>query len=126
MKASEAVILWSPDLYARTPELRGVVHVRKFGHYDDAAHGDLYRAHFYKAGACMTDIRRATGNAALCYLFIQFNTMVVRDGIDPIVAHNALMGIEEYAAAVSPEIAKKLTPRIMRTPTETNAEPVNQ
>lgn len=42
--------------------------------------------------------------AALAQVFIHFNTLVVRDGIDPQTAHRAFLGIDEYREAVSPEI----------------------
>jgi hypothetical protein len=39
----------------------------------------------------------------LLAMFILFNTLVVRDGIDPNRAHRAFLAIEEYRLAVSPD-----------------------
>lgn len=41
----------------------------------------------------------------LASLFIRFHSMVVRGGIDPIVAHEAFLGVDEYRAAISPDIS---------------------
>ncbi len=48
--------------------------------------------------------RTAGRDQVLASLFIQFNTLVVRDGIDPQTAHRAFLGIDEYREAVAPEI----------------------
>ena len=36
-------------------------------------------------------------------MFILFNTLVVRDGINPKAAHAAFLEIDEYRMAISPE-----------------------
>lgn len=37
-------------------------------------------------------------------LFVDFHTIVVRDGIDPSVAHEAFLAIDEYTMTISPDI----------------------
>ena len=37
-------------------------------------------------------------------MFILFNTLVFRDGINPKAAHAAFLEIDEYRMAISPEI----------------------
>ena len=39
----------------------------------------------------------------LLSIFVLFNTLVVRDGIDPSVAHKAFLEIDEYRRAISPD-----------------------
>jgi hypothetical protein len=40
----------------------------------------------------------------LLSLFVLFNTLVIRDGIDPNRAHEAFLAIDEYRQTISPEI----------------------
>ena len=40
----------------------------------------------------------------LAMLFIEFNAMIVRDGIDPQEAHHAFLAIDEYREAIAPDI----------------------
>jgi len=40
----------------------------------------------------------------LAMLFIEFNAMVVRDGINPQIAHKAFLAIDEYRDAIAPDI----------------------
>jgi hypothetical protein len=46
----------------------------------------------------------ASDEFLIAMTFIHFHTMVVRDGIDPQVAHKELLKIDEYRKATSPEI----------------------
>ena len=58
----------------------------------------------YTGGAAWTQWRETTGSALLARLFIEFNTIVVRDGIDPQVAHAAFLTIDEYADTVAKDV----------------------
>jgi hypothetical protein len=40
---------------------------------------------------------------AVFSLFVLFNTVVVRDGIDPLSAHKAMLAIDEYRQTISPD-----------------------
>lgn len=40
----------------------------------------------------------------LLALFVQFNTMVVRDGVDPLTAHRALLRVDAYRKTISPDM----------------------
>jgi hypothetical protein len=40
----------------------------------------------------------------LLAMFILFNTVVVRDGIDPQAAHRAFLAIDEYRQRISPDM----------------------
>lgn len=42
--------------------------------------------------------------AAVLRIFLEFHTMVVRDGIDPQRAHREFLKIDAYARAIAPDI----------------------
>jgi hypothetical protein len=44
------------------------------------------------------------GWQAVAMTFIEFNTIVARDGIDPKTAHEAFLAIDEYAERISPDM----------------------
>ena len=54
-------------------------------------------------GACMGEWKDRTPDNQLANLFVMFNTLTVRDGIDPQVAHKAFLAIPEYCRAISPD-----------------------
>ncbi|MCP1970828.1 hypothetical protein [Bradyrhizobium elkanii] len=89
MKACEAVIAWTPawkdDVNA------GIVDVFQLG----APIPIRYRR---TAGAAFVPVQQLRGMTAVARLFIDFNTLVVRDGIDPQRAHTAFMKVDEYVA----------------------------
>lgn len=94
--ASETVIAWTPSWWKSKAETRGKVSlvprpprsaVDPFAMWEYAASPDL------------------THTGVIAALFIRFNTLVVRDGINPKVAHAAFLGIDEYRAAIAPDIA---------------------
>jgi hypothetical protein len=43
------------------------------------------------------------GNDKLLAMFILFNTIVVRDGVDVAAAHQAFLKIDEYRQTISPD-----------------------
>ena len=53
-------------------------------------------------GACETRLHRMTEAQRAAMLFITFNTIVVRDGVDVQAAHRAFLAIDEYRALISP------------------------
>jgi hypothetical protein len=52
-------------------------------------------------GACLFRGRREMEWVAR--VFIIFNTLVVRDGLDPLVVHRAFLNLKEYRERVSPD-----------------------
>ena len=56
------------------------------------------------AGACYPQIREMTEDRRNCQLFIDFNTIVVGDGVDVQAAHRAFLEIDEYRSLISPDI----------------------
>ena len=93
--AVDTVIAWTPVDWNDRYDTHGQVRLAPRPPYDAVK---PYAFWLYS-----TD-RAESREAVLADLFIRFNTMVVRDGIDPKVAHTALLGIDEYREAVSPEI----------------------
>jgi hypothetical protein len=43
------------------------------------------------------------GDQSALRLFIEFHTLVVRDGIDPQAAHEAFLAVDEYRDLISPD-----------------------
>ena len=60
-----------------------------------------YRA---TAGAAFAFVQKMTGADAERMLFIDFHTLVVRDGVDPKQAHAEFLKIDEYRWSISPDI----------------------
>jgi hypothetical protein len=58
------------------------------------------RVYMFPAGS----FAEATDAERVAMLFNAFHTMAVRDGIDPQLAHEALLQLAEYRWAISPDI----------------------
>lgn len=93
--AVDTVIAWTPATWSGRYQTHGQVAlaprppraaVKPFAMWDYATDRDASRAE------------------VLASVFRRFHTMVVRDGIDPQVAHRAMLAIDEYRDAVSPEL----------------------
>jgi hypothetical protein len=54
-------------------------------------------------GACFMRWGEFTEDQRQKALFVVFHTMVVRDEVDPSVAHDALMVIDEYRELIAPD-----------------------
>lgn len=94
MKASEALIAWTP----------GESHKVKVGPLLRDGTPDWTVGYDFTGGAAYTARRKMVGDAADRMLFIEFHTLVVRDGIDPQAAHREFLKIDEYAEAIAPDI----------------------
>jgi len=60
---------------------------------------------FYTIGAVFTSRDRLRGAKSVAQVMLDFNTLVVRDGIDPQVAHLEFMKIDEYVGHISRDIS---------------------
>jgi hypothetical protein len=101
MKAREAVIAYTPSDWTGSYEATiGKVEVGLYlpGHVQWS---DRYA---FVVGAAFPSIRELRGSDAIAQLFVDFHTAVVRDGIDPQVAHQAFLVIDEYAESIAPDI----------------------
>jgi hypothetical protein len=100
MKASDADILWVPA-YDKGPDA-GDICLRHQGTHDR----DEYPHHMWMPVADAFDLgckEPKTRAEQLLSMFILFNTVTVRDGIDVKKAHKVFLGIDEYRHAISPD-----------------------
>lgn len=58
----------------------------------------------FTSGCCYVERHRMTTAMKVAMMFIDFHTIVVRDGIDPQLAHRAFLNIREYRLRISPDI----------------------
>lgn len=93
--AKECAYWWLPG----NPEC---VFVR--GHPVDESCYELKRQGWFDAGACWPGTHKLDKRGLERRLLLDFNTMVVRDGISPRAAHAAFIQIHEYARVVSPDV----------------------
>jgi hypothetical protein len=99
-KMTEADVLWVPA-YAKAPDA-GDICVRRHGTH----HRPEYPKHMWMpvANAFNFGCKKAkTENEKLLSMFILFNTITVRDGIDVKKAHDAFLAIDEYRQTISPD-----------------------
>jgi hypothetical protein len=55
-------------------------------------------------GCCELARQKFSLEAKVMMMFIDFHTLVVRDGIDPAAAHREFLKIDEYRRRISPDI----------------------
>lgn len=101
MKAAEALIAWTP-----TDERHPTAGQVKVGRLlTGADHRDWTHPFSMTGGAANVHWRELAGCEAAAAVFVEFTTLVVRDGLNPNDVHMAFLAIEEYASRVSPELA---------------------
>jgi hypothetical protein len=100
MKACEALIAWTPACETDNPTCGQV----KVGPVIREHPRDWTEGYSSTGGAAYTRVRNLRGAASVAQIFIDFHSMVVRDGIDPKVAHRAFLEIDEYAECISNDI----------------------
>ena len=57
----------------------------------------------YTGGAAHMEVRKLTGGAACIYVLNLFNTLVIRDCMEPRAVHTALCKIREFAESINLE-----------------------
>ena len=62
------------------------------------------RDYLMTGGACYTHVREASREMQKAFLFIDFNTIVVRDRVPVDAAHEAFLKIDEYRWSISPDM----------------------
>ena len=55
-------------------------------------------------GACFLGLRKKSDLERKLMMFIDFNSIVVRDKVDVQVAHRAFLAIDEYRRLISPDM----------------------
>ena len=102
MKAKDALVAWTPDTPAFAGmATRGMVRVGPLVGEDE---GDWTWNFACTGGAAFTDRRKLTGWRAVAMMMIEFHTLVVGGYIDPQVAHEAFLAIDEYRRRIAPDI----------------------
>lgn len=102
MRATKAMIAYTPTFWLDGPKskTRGQVQI---GPLLNAGDADWTKPYAFTVGAKDIARRHYPPDRSRAALFIDFHTMVVRDGIDPQVAHRAFLLIDEYRNAISPD-----------------------
>lgn len=59
----------------------------------------------FTGGSCFLDLKTRPEIEQVMQIFIDFHTIVVRDGIDPNAAHREFLKIDEYRERISPDIS---------------------
>jgi hypothetical protein len=98
MKITEADVVWTRAT-EDAPEA-GSVRVERHGSGWKRTRGDSWMP-----AANAFDFYRGKDDPTtqLLSLFVLFNTLVIRDGIDPARAHEAFLAIDEYRRTISPD-----------------------
>lgn len=93
------MVAWNPaEGHARGPS--GSVLVGPWP--DRTRWSDRY---LFTTGCCEIPRHQFTIDQKIAQLFIDFHTLVVRDGVDPQVAHREFLKIEEYRRRISSDIS---------------------
>jgi len=66
----------------------------------------------FVTGCCEVDRHDMPLHGKAMMMFIDFHTLVVRDGIEPQAAHREFLKIEEYRKRISPDIGGPAGPAI--------------
>lgn len=99
MKQSDAIIAWTPVRWADLrPDTAGQVAVLPFPDTAGAA-----KRFMMSSGASSSGLHALPEEARIARLFIDFQTLVVRDGLDPQAVHAAFLAIDEYRFRIAPD-----------------------
>ena len=99
MKLIEAIIAWTPARWAELkPDTAGQVAVFALPDVEGQA-----KHYMMRAGGSSSGLRTLSEDARVARLFIDFQTLVVRGGIDPQTAHRAFLAIDEYRYRIAPD-----------------------
>lgn len=107
MKAKDALIAWNPAHLTDKARSTDVA----VGTLLEMGQRDWTAPYLLTGGAAEVSWRQMEGDLMRARLFIEFHTLVVRDGIDPMAAHEAFMAIDEYRASISPDTTPDLEQR---------------
>jgi hypothetical protein len=102
MKAKDADVVWVPRYKGQKSAHVGEVRVEHhYSRWQDYPGGNSWMPVTYLDGgekAPRGELRKLLG------IFIMFNSLVVRDGINPKRVHEAFLMIDEYRRTISPDI----------------------
>ncbi|MBH0239473.1 hypothetical protein [Methylobrevis albus] len=102
MKAKETIIAWTPNTeHYNSYATKGLV---KVGPLIADGMPDWTSGYRMTGGAAYINIRSIEGWQAKAMVLTEFVTIVVRDLVDPAVAHRAFIEIDEYAEIIAEDI----------------------
>ncbi len=104
MKASEALIAWTPAHYGPSDRRTAPAGSIKIGYIIGEDERDWSEPYPMTGGAAYAHVRELKGDAAALQLFLDWHAIVVRDGVDPQKAHEEFLKIDEYAQYIAPDI----------------------
>jgi hypothetical protein len=96
MKMDNADVIWTPGT--------ALCRVEAHGSHWQRTKGDRWVT--ATSMGEMGEYQNKSENDKLLAMFILFNTIVVRDGIDVLAAHTAFLAIDEYRETISPDSPK--------------------
>lgn len=105
MKMTDADVIWTP--VQEGGENAGQVRVERHASGWVRTRGDRWMMAANAWDFCWNEKERANmkkPEMQKLSMFILFNTLVVRDGIDPQMAHSAFLRIKEYREMISPDM----------------------
>jgi hypothetical protein len=114
MKMHEALIAWTPT-WSSNDKTKGQVKVGPLVAEGEADWTDPFAC---TGGAAWIPSRALRGDESLINALLHFHSLVVRDGIDPQVAHQAFLAVDEYAEAIGEDIGGARPSMFATTPEE--------
>lgn len=100
MKASEALIAWTPPSWDHKDSAGKV----KVGPLLSEGDADWTMPYSHTGGAAYVHRRELTGDRAVMMTFIDYHTLVYGDGMDPKAVHDAFLVIDEFAEHIAPDL----------------------
>jgi hypothetical protein len=90
------MICWTP-LQVESEAAGEIIVVRHGTH--------VSKRYLFSTGVCFTEQTSMAHEQQVLQMFLDFHTIVVRDGIDPQDAHREFLKIREYRRRISPDIS---------------------
>jgi hypothetical protein len=100
MKAHEALIAWTPVDTPDAEDTDGKIVVGDIPY----STFDWTQRFVATGGAAVPGRQDLRGDALKVALFLEFLEIVVRDGLDPQLVHEAFLVIDEYAESIAPDV----------------------
>ena len=113
MKMTEADVVWTP--IGAGADTAGSIRVECHGSGWQRTNGDLWRP-ATSLGAYGNVPTKSDRERQLLAMFILFNTIVVRDGVDVDKAHQAFLAIDEYRQTISPDAPGPICEHLITPP----------
>jgi hypothetical protein len=100
MKFSDAMYAWTKhDTVSAFASTAGQIKVGP--HPDMTGWSDDFA---YSGGSCFLALKEKSEIEQVAKMFIDFHSIIVRDGIDPQLAHKEFLKIDEYRRYIAPDI----------------------